>query len=145
MFGWEDTAYLIVKLCHTVEPMGEYEEGYNALDNHCEAVKFDHAYGTLEPEEFSYHWLELHLEEIESSIRLTQFNPDWRRPGIYFVNVFDAFNILHMGDVQRDEGCESSEDLSAEAFDELHQYPQDIGAGGDEGSNSDDSGGSRFD
>jgi hypothetical protein len=133
VFGWDETAYVVMKLCHTVDPVADHEEGYNALDNHCEAVKFDSAPDGATTPEFSFHWLELHLPEVESTVHLTQFHPDWRRKGTYLVNAFDNFNVLNMGDVQRDHGAETSEDLSAEAFDEYKCYPQDIGGRGEEG------------
>jgi hypothetical protein len=110
VFGWEDTAYLVIRLAHTVDGIEEHDPCYNHLDNHCESIRF------VQPDDngqltYQHHWLELNLAEVESNVHLTQFMPDFRRMHYYMVNAFDGFNVTQMGDVQRDLGAVSDEDL----------------------------------
>jgi hypothetical protein len=123
VFGWDKTAYVVMQLAHTVPAMDQDDDDeYNALDNHCEAVKFT-SQGIEDSEpSYSYYWLELNLPEVEANVHLTQFMPDFRRLDVYFVNVFDDFNVTRMGDVQREQGALSDVDIGSMDWDNALEF-----------------------
>jgi hypothetical protein len=123
IFGWGSTAYLVMKLAHTLQAITEHDDHYTILDSHCERVTFHSDSEDEDPED--YHFLELNLEEIENSVILTQFHPDFRYAGDYFANMYDKLHVGDMGverwsdPIQNSDGSEEDADDESELSDEL--------------------------
>jgi hypothetical protein len=95
IIGWQDVGYLVMKLAHAVQCLDEGDDGYTVLDSHCERVTMHSDESDSEP--VDWHFLELNLPIISHSLKLTQFNPDFRGRDAYFVNMYDGAHVLDMG------------------------------------------------